>query len=60
MNRIAFLLLLLAGNFFLLPVSIRPKAVSVNMTKAAVAFLQSLSPEQKAKAQFAFDRRRTL
>ena len=25
------------------------------MTKAAVAFLQSLSPEQKAKAQFTFE-----
>lgn len=54
MNRIAFLLLLLAGNFFSCQ-SQPTKRVSFNMTKAAVAFLQSLSPGQKAKAQFTFE-----
>jgi hypothetical protein len=53
MNRITFLILLLAGNFF----SCRSQsnsAVSGDMAKAAIKFLQSLSPAQKTKAQFAF------
>jgi Protein of unknown function (DUF3500) len=54
MNRIAFLALLLTGNFFSCQ-SQPTKSVPVNMTRAAVAFLQSLSPQQKAKAQFSFE-----
>ena len=53
MNRIAILILLLIGNLF----SCRSQSttsVSGEMTKAAITFLQSLSPSQKAKTQFAF------
>lgn len=53
MNRKAILLLLLTGSFFSCQ-SQSNNTVSSSMTKAAVAFLQSLNPEQKAKAQFAF------
>jgi len=53
MNRIAILILLLAGNLF----SCRSQSttsVSSVMSKVANTFLQSLSPAQKAKTQFAF------
>ena len=53
MNRIVFLILLVAGNFFSCS-SQSTSSVSGDMTKAAIKFLQSLSPAQKAKAQFTF------
>jgi hypothetical protein len=53
MNRIAILLLLVAGNFF--SCSSQPtNSVSGDMTTAAIKFLQMLSPAQKAKTQFTF------
>jgi len=54
MNRIAILVFLLAGSFFSC-CSQSTSSTSGDMSKAAIKFLQSLSPEQKAKAQFAFE-----
>ena len=53
MNRITILLLLVTGNMF--SCSSQSTGVSGNMTASAIKFLQTLSPSQKAKTQFAFD-----
>ena len=53
MNRITILILLLAGNFLSCYCQ-STSSVSRDMTTAAIKFLQSLSPTQNAKAQFAF------
>ena len=54
MNRVTILILLLAGNVFSCT-SQSTGNVSGDMTVSAIKFLQTLSPAQKAKAQFAFD-----
>ena len=54
MNRITFLLILFAGNFFSCS-SQSTGNVSGDMSASAIKFLQTLSPTQKAKTQFAFD-----
>ena len=54
MNRIVIIVFLLAGSFFSCS-SQSPSSAPGDMSKAAIKFLQSLSTEQKAKAQFAFE-----